>query len=92
MILTFFIFVYTFYIFRKYLKLLHTSVSSPLSICSRIISVYVLEPISGVLPPVTLNRTNVVIILNIWNKLNNSLQLKSNYANLRQKDQHVQGR
>jgi len=40
-------------IFNKYIiKIQHTSVSSPLSICSRIISVYVLEPMSGVLPPV----------------------------------------
>lgn len=35
-----------------------TSVSSPLSNCSRIISVYVLEPISGVLPPVIKNQTS----------------------------------
>lgn len=42
-------FLYSFCI--EDIKIQRTSVSSPLSICSRIISVYVLEPISGVLPP-----------------------------------------
>lgn len=52
--------MYFIYCFKYFLNFLHiqkiktqrTSVSSPLSICSRMISVYVLEPISGVLPPV----------------------------------------